>query len=790
MIALWLVSLAWAEAPNGPLVLSAELRSLIATRRNGGPSDPENAEPLAADKVRVMIRFDQAPTSAALSSLSGQAWSFATLNGEPVHSGLTYAASVPWESLPELAGVPNVVRIELGRSLGLMPPVDISADWIGVDVVRERPAILGSPALAHGTLVVDFDTGVDLAQPGFFHTDGGLYDWEDTDGDGELTPGVDQVQVDGSWGVLELLQGSLLDAYGRDSTAAWGYGMGLEPDLDLLYVDVDGNGMRSHYSDELAPGMGEPTFYVEDLDRDGIVTPGEWLVRVDTPKVAWVWTAAGGLRERGVDLSQAPADPHGHGTGVASILHGGHPGLSSLAPMAPGAELASFSYYLETETFDWVTAIETARTLNPDVMLFEVGDFTAEFADGSSLFEQAVTESAQDAATVCPAGNVGANGKHGAASLTANGAWAGLYVYGPSYGYNVTYAYMTLTWQGSVDVQLQFQGDGTSDKPIDIPIDGDWVNDSANNWVRATSDASTRGSKLLLIEWSNWDGANYRTLEGVAYLGVIPSGNADFHLWTSDNGSSWSGGVVNWDPSWGWGDQYSWATPVSSASVPSTADACITLGSFQTRNAVYYDDESAHPDGPLSDFSGRGPRIDGADVVDVVAPGHYDIRALDALANGPANEWSFFGGTSAAGPHVASAAAILLAVNPQASHEQVEQALQSRAERDSTTGDGPYDDDWGYGRLRVDDALLAIDETPPSFEVLAKQSPYTPGRRLWVVPGESLLEAPECTAGSDAVALSDVGGGVWFGVAGDGELSCTGVDLAGNAGGETVVLIE
>jgi len=790
--ALWLagVALVAAEGLGGPPVLSAEVRTLLHTWEHGGPRGPEQDLLLQGDRLRVLVRFDAAPTPQGLARLSGRHWDFATLDGEPVHTALTYAASVPFEALQDLAASPDVVRIELGRSLGLTPPVDLSATWIGVDEVRGRAADRGAPALGHRVLVVDFDTGIDLSQPLLNHLDGGLYDWVDSDGDGVLTVGTDEVEVDGAFGVLEVLQGAVWDAWGTDDSSAHGYGRDFEPDLDLLFVDLNGDGVRDQADREDTPGLGEPTFVAEDLDLDGVVSSGEWLVRLGTPKTAASWTAGGGLLERGVDLLQTPRDPHGHGTSVTSILGAGHPGLSAYASMAPGADLAAFSYYADWELFDWVTAIETARTLGPDVLLYEVGDFTGEFQDGSSLFEQAVTDAAEDAVNVCPAGNVGENGKHGLREVGPEGGHAGLYALGPDQGYDITYAYITVTWQGGADVALTWQ-DGSGGQQIDVRTDGEWSNDNKNNWFKATADTSTRGTKMLLVEWSRWDGANYDTIEGYGYLGIDPTQTAEGHVWTSDNASSWSGGLVNWLPSWGWGEEWSWADATSSATSPSTSDACIALTSFQTRTSVYGGDESAHPTAPLSGFSGRGPRIDGEDLVDLAAPGHYDIRTLDSTVNTPQNTWTFFGGTSAAGPHVASAAALLRGVHPGATHAEVEAALQEGAARDSETGSTSYDHDWGYGRLRADAGLVALDRSPPSFEVLAIESPFAPVRRLWVVPGEELVDGPTCTAGGVAVDLVDADGGVWFGTAPiDGELSCEGTDLAGNSGGSVTVVAE
>src|SRR3989304_1254878 len=71
------------------------------------------------------------------------------------------------------------------------------------------------------------------------------------------------------------------------------------------------------------------------------------------------------------------------------------------------------------------------------------------------------------------------------------------------------------------------------------------------------------------------------------------------------------------------------------------------------------------PGWELRHCRGRGPRVDGARKVDIAAPGNFDVFSIvskDTFRPQGAYEW--FGGTSAAGPHVAGAVAVLLQSAP------------------------------------------------------------------------------------------------------------------------------
>ncbi len=92
-------------------------------------------------------------------------------------------------------------------------------------------------------------------------------------------------------------------------------------------------------------------------------------------------------------------------------------------------------------------------------------------------------------------------------------------------------------------------------------------------------------------------------------------------------------------------------------------------------------------------FSSRGPSAcDGSIFPEVVAPG-VNVRTTDL-----ASSYVDATGTSAAAPHVAGAMALLRGAYPDASVEELEQALESSA---LDLGDIDPDNDYGYGLIDV-----------------------------------------------------------------------------------------
>lgn len=107
--------------------------------------------------------------------------------------------------------------------------------------------------------------------------------------------------------------------------------------------------------------------------------------------------------------------------------------------------------------------------------------------------------------------------------------------------------------------------------------------------------------------------------------------------------------------------------------------------------------------GVRSSYSNYGPELD------VVAPsnGAAGVRTADRMGtpgyNVEGNYYNYFGGTSAACPAAAGIAALVLAVNPDLTGDQVRSILQNTAD---DMGPAGFDMEYGYGRVNAHQAIL------------------------------------------------------------------------------------
>ena len=123
----------------------------------------------------------------------------------------------------------------------------------------------------------------------------------------------------------------------------------------------------------------------------------------------------------------------------------------------------------------------------------------------------------------------------------------------------------------------------------------------------------------------------------------------------------------------------------------------------------------------VAGFSSRGENEQSETLAPhITAPGS-DFTVIAPRATLGSDEWDYFSGTSAASPHVAGAAALLLAVHPDLTPSEVQSALQLTAENDELVTAGlipasPFDG--GSGFLNVAAAVntgLVLDESSEDF---------------------------------------------------------------------------
>lgn len=146
--------------------------------------------------------------------------------------------------------------------------------------------------------------------------------------------------------------------------------------------------------------------------------------------------------------------------------------------------------------------------------------------------------------------------------------------------------------------------------------------------------------------------------------------------------------------------------------MPGTARNAITVGAYVTKNNwMNFEDKYFSRNSVLNDlasFSSIGPTADGRLKPEIAAPGDvtasalgkdsgykdFDVRIL------PGGKHVVLQGTSMASPHVAGATALLLAVNPMLTAEDVKNAITGTAVQDAITGSVP-NNRWGYGKMDI-----------------------------------------------------------------------------------------
>ncbi|HVM17576.1 MAG TPA: S8 family serine peptidase [Gaiellaceae bacterium] len=136
-------------------------------------------------------------------------------------------------------------------------------------------------------------------------------------------------------------------------------------------------------------------------------------------------------------------------------------------------------------------------------------------------------------------------------------------------------------------------------------------------------------------------------------------------------------------------------------------------------------DESPQNGDVMASFSSRGPNPSVRDLIkpDVTAPGVDILAAFNTVNPTAPPEYGVISGTSMSSPHTAGAAALLRALRPQWTPDEVRSALVTTAKydgvrkEDAATAADPFD--MGGGRIdltRAGRAGLVLDETVANYE--------------------------------------------------------------------------
>ncbi len=726
----------YASAGSGKLDSSLRFMREI---RSGAMRNNESRALLESgaeeERIVVTVKFDHVLTSSEVAEYVSMGADFYYIDGEIARTGAIYPMVAGWADLEEISGRKELLRMEGAWKPAVYPCLDVSAVEIEADSAWGYMDDSGLPITGKGMRVADFDTGIDVFHPSFFFPDGDTLDWIDDNGSGAFESGSDAVDINGN-GVADA--GEMLryfDGWIQDYAQVWGssnpsnVGNGYQTYWDWLYNDSNQNGSRDYgpgagYT-ENDPTYGERLFIALDTDENGSLDIGEKVVALGTSKIYATMNADSVERVRGTDLILSDPDLNGHGTGVSGILAGGTPGLHRFTGIAPEAEIL-MGYFFSDVPISYL--VPWARSRGADAMLYEFGAFVWDYLDGSSLDEQIISIESETIIQITPSGNLGRGDKHAIAASPGSGTATlniGVNTYG---GQNPSQIYCTTLWrEGLSDISFR----------LETPLGGEITITGGSQYVDGYyvwSDGSTssRGTcKLDLYVDKDTNADVY----GTWYLKVDNNTAEAVEVVSNvaDNLSSWSGGAMFTN----------YQSDDRNVTWPATADSAFVNGSYSTRGFDgYYGTGGGSIDaGEISAFSGRGVRIDGKHLLDICSPGNYDVYSTKSHqdASGyPLGCYRQFSGTSAAGPHVAAAAALVQQKWPGADMNEIAYLLTSHAASDSYTG-SVYNDTWGWGKLRVLAAIgiptgiedIEGGETPPVL-ALGRNYPNPFNPSTWI----------------------------------------------------------
>ena len=614
-------------------------------------------------------------------------------DGVPAVVGPIADAFCPWEVLEQLARVRGLVRAEptLGRKiLRPMLPKATTLDVTGVT----RAVELGWPQRngGDGVLIADMDTGFNPFHPLHFKADGSHLQWVDVDGDGVFTAGTDAVDFNGNGtvDVGETLRALKPDFYSEYTFEQFSQPGAFVAGVDWLYLDENNNGMRDYGASfgDAKPTFGEQLFVADDVNGNGTLDPGEPIVALETPRIRAISTP-GHVYRRGVDLSQYKVTDEQHASMVLGTLAGGDLELTRYHGAAPNAEIVM----AENTDTDLVQSAAWAKSEGAQIMLWEMATWYLEYLDGSSAHETACDSlsTTDGILQLAAAGNLGTSKKHFKQTIAA-GASAPLPITVPA----TTPAYLiaTLLWRGGNTISATAQwGDQT------LPLTGAGGQGALGvAQVTWQIDTSSRGTNKIDLY--------------VVLSGGRPAGDLSLTFANQNAADVDLLGFLE-DPDSGWGLGVAWdlasVTDEGTYGTPAVGDHTLAVATWQV------DWPYQVMSGQLAFWSGRGPRLDGADTIDFATPeDHWTAPYAPKTANGvtpPFGSYFVGGGTSNALPMATGIAAVLLSANPTWKAQELTDALHHGAGADSFTGTVP-NDQWGLGKLSAYRALEGMD--PPA----------------------------------------------------------------------------
>ncbi len=687
--------------------------------------------------LRTRLRFTRDVANDDVAALESRGCRVVRLpSGAPVRVGPVIDADCSWSSLPRLGELPALFRVSPTLGLSpphpLAPPVTTTLDEVEVTAWRE--AQLTNEAPGQGVTVLDVDTAVDLFHPYLLRADGGRFAWLDVNGDGAFTPDIDAVDLNGNGAAdmaetLRVHKATVrLTDRATSTNTYFNSDSPFEVGVDWLYADANGNRLRDLAKDfdEARAGYGESLFVVDDVNANRVLDRGEKLVRLgtsklkavldfDSNKMPRVWT-------RGDNLTRftAPVEQTQHATMVLGTLAGGHERFTRYRGAAPAADLLLANRYDEP-TF--LPSLAWGEEQHANLTLWEMAQWYWEPLDGSSDLEAACDSAhGRGLLQVGAAGNLGGSGKHRVSTITSAGEMFGLSVpvansRGILFNFNFPASAMglltfTLKW-GSASMTVG--AGGAQGAGVLGPYSVNWY-----------SETSLRGTTVVAVYLLLAGSAP--TQDAVLGVDAFRSGvPVTVHSYVSDFASGWGRGVA-------WLDKTSENQTYGS---PGTSDKTLVAGAYYSDFPQYQ-----HRRGELTEYSSQGPRVDGADTVDFVAPEDH-LTARASPFEGQWGEFDIGGGTSNSTPLAVGVAVLLKQSEPTLSADAWASRLKTRLRTTSQMGVVP-NDAWGGGVVSAYRASVgAVDPPLPPLRPVARGS-----ATFFVERNELVLDASTSTGAS------------------------------------------